>query len=322
MLAPEIVLNSGHKMPALGFGTAVYPWPTTTDQLTGILVDAIAAGYRHFDTATMYRTEEAVGRAVAEAVERGLIKSREEVFVTSKLFMKDAHRDLVLPAIKRTLRQLKFDYVDLYLVHWPIRTKQNVEDPFNNMKGEDILHFDVKEVWKAMEECSNLGLAKSIGVSNFTCAKLSNLFEFATIPPAVNQVEMNVAWQQQKMVQFCKEKKIHVTAWSPLGASGAFWGTLDIMESPVLKQIATSRNKTVPQVALRWIVEQGAIPIVKSFNKERMKENLQTFNWELSVEDVCKIHKNIPQARMFKGEIFVYEKGQYKSVEELWDGEI
>ncbi|KAH6832265.1 oxidoreductase superfamily protein [Perilla frutescens var. hirtella] len=320
MVAPEIVLNSGHKMPALGFGTAAYPWPTT-EQLTNTLVDAIAAGYRHLDTATMYGTEEAVGRAVAEAVERGLIKSRDEVFVTSKLFMKDAHRDLVLPAIKRTLRQLKFDYVDLYLVHWPIRMKQSVENHFN-MRGEDMLHFDANEVWKAMEECSNLGLVNSIGVSNFSCAKLSNLLQFATIPPALNQVEMNVAWQQEKMVQFCKEKKIHVSAWSPLGANGEFWGSCDVMESPILKQIATSTNKTVAQVALRWIVEQGASPIVKSFDKERMKENLQVFNWELNVEDACKIRKNIPQERKFKGEIFVYGEGQYKSVEELWDGEI
>ncbi|KAI3454353.1 hypothetical protein Pfo_011016 [Paulownia fortunei] len=232
ILVPEIVLNSGHKMPTLGLGTAAHPMPPP-DQLTSILIEAIASGYRHFDTAASYGTEEVVGRAVAAAVERGLIKNRDQVFVTSKLF-------------------LGLEYVDLYLIHWPIRIKQN------------MLHFDVKEVWDAMEECSKLGLAKSIGVSNFSCAKLSKLLEFATIPPAVNQVCTGNIWHQ----------------------SGYF-------------------------VALRWIHEQGASSIVKSFSKERMKENLQIFDWELTDEEVW-----------FRGERFVSPEGQYKSLEELWDGEI
>lgn len=185
MIASEIVLNSGHKMPALGFGTGTHPRPTT-EQLTSTIVDAIAAGYRHLGTASMYGSEEAIGRAVEEAVVRGLIKNRDEVFVTSKLYMADAHPDLVLLAINQTLGQLKFDYVDLYLIHWPIRIKKS-GDVFN-LRGEVMLQFDAEEVWKAIEECCKLGLAKSIGVSNFSCAKLSKLLETATIPPAVNQV--------------------------------------------------------------------------------------------------------------------------------------
>ncbi|GFP88464.1 methylecgonone reductase [Phtheirospermum japonicum] len=189
------------------------------------------------------------------------------------------------------------------------------------VNAEDMLEFDIKGVWEGMEECYKLGLAKSIGVSNFSCAKLSKIFNFANIPPAVNQVEMNVAWQQHKMLQFCKEKNIHVCAWSPLGANGAMWGSLSVMESPILKQIATTTNKSVAQVALRWIYEQGASPIVKSYNKERMKENLQIFDWELSEEQVCEIQK-IPQAKGFKGDMFIFPEGQYKTLEELWDGEI
>ncbi|KAK6123615.1 hypothetical protein DH2020_042647 [Rehmannia glutinosa] len=318
ILFPEIVLNSGYKMPTLGLGTAAYPLPPP-DHLTSIFIEAIASGYRHFDTATIYDTEEAVGRAVATVVEHGLIKNRDEVFITSKLFVKDTHPDLVLPALKETLRELGLEYVDLYLIHLPIRIKQNA-NPFN-LSGEDTLHFDVKGVWEAMEACSKLRLAKSIGVSNFSCAKLSRILEFATIPPAVNQVEMNVAWQQHKMVQFCKEKNIHVCAWSPLGANGAIWGSLAVMESSVLKQIAAAINKSIPQVALRWIYEQGVSPIVKSFNKERMKENLQIFDWELSDKQVCEIQK-IPQAKGFRGEIYIFPEGQYKSLQELWDGEI
>ncbi|KAL1541974.1 3''-deamino-3''-oxonicotianamine reductase [Salvia divinorum] len=319
MVVGEILLNSGHKMPALGFGTAALPAPTL-GELTAILVDAIAAGYRHIDTAAMYGQEEAIGRAVAEAVERGLIESRGEVFVTSKLNVNDNHRDQVLPALKETLSKLKFDYVDLYLIHWPLRIKKTGD--VYNLRAEDLLHIDVKGVWEAMEECCKLGLAKSIGVSNFSSAKLSKILEFATVRPSVNQVEMNVAWQQRKLIQFCKEKNIHVSAWSPLGANGAFGGSLAVMESPVLEEIAASRNKTIAQVALRWIVEEGATPIAKSFNKERMKQNLEVFNWKLSDEDICKI-QTIPQAKGFSGDIFVVQDhGDYNSVEELWDGEI
>ncbi|KAL7098291.1 hypothetical protein ACP275_09G007500 [Erythranthe tilingii] len=319
VLVPEIILNSGHKMPAIGLGTVAHPMPPP-DHLASILVDAIAASYRHFDTAAMYGSEEAVGKAVAAAARSGLIKNRDEIFVTSKLCIRDTERDLVLPALKKTLRELGLEYVDMYLIHWPIRIKQSA-NPYNVIGGEEMLHFDMKQVWEAMEECSKLGLAKSIGVSNFSSSKLSKLLDFAIIPPAVNQVEMNVAWQQEKMLEFCKEKKIHVCGWSPLGANGALWGTLAVMDSPILRQIAAARNKTVAQVALRWIYEQGASPIVKSFSKERMKQNLEIFDWELTDEETCKI-RMIPQAKGLTGEMFVFPEGQYKSLEQLWDGEI
>ncbi|KAI9384287.1 hypothetical protein POPTR_012G039901v4 [Populus trichocarpa] len=156
----------------------------------------------------------------------------------------------------------------------------------------------MKGTWEAMEECSRLGLCKSIGV------------------------EMNAAWQQKKLLEFCKEKGIHVSAWSPLGANGACWGSLAVMESPILKEIAAAKVKSVAQIALRWIQEQGASVIVKSFNKERMKLNLQIFDWELSTEDTEKI-KNIPQRRGYSGEMFISKDyGPYKSLEEFWDDDI
>ncbi|PIN01959.1 Aldo/keto reductase family protein [Handroanthus impetiginosus] len=236
---PQVVLNSGQRIPAIGLGTASSP-PLTVEQLTPVLLDAIAAGYRHFDTAALYRTEDGVGRAVAEALDRKMVKSRDELFITSKLWCTDAHHDLVVPALQETLRKLGLQYVDLYLIHWPIRMKMDG----TNSK---MMHFDIKETWEAMEHCCRLGLAKSIGVSNFSCAKLSKLLENATIPPAVNQVEMSVGWQQQKMVQFCKEKGIQVSAWSPLGAYGSPWGTNAVMDSPILKQIAAAKSKTKAQ---------------------------------------------------------------------------
>ncbi|XP_060215295.1 methylecgonone reductase-like isoform X2 [Lycium barbarum] len=284
LTVPRFVLNSGHEMPLIGMGTA--PTELTLppkDQLISIFVDAIETGYRHFDTAAVYGSEEALGGAVAEALQHGLIKSREEVFITSKLWCMDTHPDLVLPALKNTLAKLGMDYLDLYLIHWPARMKKNDSEEEIKMAVKGVLPFDMKGTWEAMEECYKLGLAKSIGVCNFSCTKLSQLLHHATIPPAVNQVEMHVAWRQEKMLEFCKEKGIHV--------------------------------------ALRWVYEQGVSVLVKSFNKDRMKENLQILDWELSNEEIARIQE-IPQCRGFKAEIFVHPDGPYKSIEEFWDGEL
>ncbi|KAJ6976934.1 methylecgonone reductase isoform X2 [Populus alba] len=292
---PEVLLSSGHKMPLIGMGTVAVPLPPP-ETLVPVFINAIESGYRHFDSAALYGSEESLGQAVAEALDRGLLSSREDLSITSKLWCPDAHRDLVLPALKKSLQRLRLEYVDLYLIHMPARVKQEVEGL--NFSEEDLLPFDIKGTWEAMEECSRLGLCKSIGV------------------------EMNAVWQQKKLVELCKEKGIHVSAWSPLGANGASWGSLAVMESPILKEIAAAKEKSVSQIALRWIHEQGASVIVKSFNKERMKLNLQIFDWELSTEDTEKINI-IPQRRGYSGEVFISKDyGPYKSLEEFWDDDI
>ncbi|XP_060215292.1 protein REDOX 2-like [Lycium barbarum] len=323
LTVPRFVLNSGHEMPLIGMGTApTEPTLPPKDQLISIFVDAIETGYRHFDTAAAYGSEEALGGAVAEALQHGLIKSREEVFITSKLWCTDTHPDLVLPALKNTLAKLGMDYLDLYLIHWPARMKKNDSEEEIKIVGKDVLPFDMKGTWETMEECYKLGLAKSIGVCNFSCTKLSQLLHHATIPPVVNQVEMHVAWRQEKMLEFCREKGILVSAWSPLGANGiAFWGNHAVMQNPVLKDIAIHKQKSIAQVALRWVYEQGVSILVKSFNKDRMKENLQILDWELSNEEIARIQE-IPQCRGFKAEVFVHPDGPYKSIEEFWDGEL
>ncbi|CAI9113262.1 OLC1v1013835C1 [Oldenlandia corymbosa var. corymbosa] len=277
---PEILLNSGHKMPVIGFGCAANSIPPL-DEMISILLKAMEIGYRHFDTASLYGSEEALGKAVAKALEIGLIKNRDELFITSKLWITHTHPDLVLPALKQTLKTMGLEYLDLYLIHWPLRIKEGA-DPVKLEEG-DALPFDM----------------------------------------IVNQVEMNVNWQQRKLVPFCKAKGIHVCAWSPLGASGTIWGSNAVLENQVLKDIAASRNKTIAQVALRWIYEKGVTLIVKSFNEERMKQNLQIFYWELSKEEKDQI-LCIPQHRgpVGRGDLFIVKNGPIKSVEELWDGDI
>ncbi|KAF1882538.1 hypothetical protein Lal_00002716 [Lupinus albus] len=316
---PEVILNTGQNMPVIGLGTVANPLPPN-EELTSIFIDAFDVGYRHFDTADIYKTEEPLGQAVAKALDLGLIKTRDEVFITSKLWCSDADHDFVLPALRKTLQKLGLEYVDLYLIHWPVRLKNKGEESIdlNEISADNMIPFDIKGTWKAMEECHRLGLAKSIGVSNFGIKKLSQILENATIPPAVNQVELNPSWQQRKLGEFCKKNGIYLSGWSPLGAYKARWGSNVVMENPILKEIAHSRNKNVAQVALRWIYEQGSIAVVKSFNKERMKLNLGIFDWELSKEESEKI-KQIPQRRMYTGEEFISPNGPYKSLEELWD---
>ncbi|KAJ8646874.1 hypothetical protein MRB53_008622 [Persea americana] len=312
---PVAVLNSGEKIPLIGMGTASAT-PLPGDLPISPFITAMEMGYRHFDTAALYGSEAPLGQAIAQALQQGVIKSRDELFITSKLWCTDGHHDRVLPALKKTLERLQLEYIDLYLIHWPMSMKPG-EVKFDFSK-EDILPMDLKAVWEAMEECHRLGLVKSIGVSNFSCKKLSQLLANAKIPPAVNQVEMNPGWHQRKLRDFCKENGIHVSAWSPLGANGAPWGSPAVMENPVLKEIAAAKGKSIAQVALRWIHQQGVSVIVKSFNKERMKANLEIFGWEFSEEELQKISQ-IPQYRGFSGEVFVSLDGPFKSIEDLWD---
>ncbi|RRT77672.1 hypothetical protein GW17_00006094 [Ensete ventricosum] len=359
---PQVGLNSGRRMPVLGMGTATYPIPPD-ETITTAVIDAIALGYRHFDTASVYGSERAVGRAIATALERGLVGSREELFVTTKLWCTDMHADRVVPALQESLRTLGLEYIDLYLIHYPVRLKGEKQIVFTS---EDMMTVDMPTVWEAMEKCQSLGLAKSIGVSNFTCKKLADLLNHARIPPAVNQVsrhcvEVHPIWQQRKLRDFCSEKGIHVSAYSPLGAVGVFWGSDAVLECEEVKRIAQSMGKsraqvnkllplpcaerkhcstkscrqliidlisTIPyrlmygQVCLRWGVEQGVSVVVKSFNKERLKENMEIFDWRLKEEDKERLSLIIPQKRLILVEPFISPNGFYKSHADFWDGDV
>nr|CAB3487184.1 unnamed protein product [Digitaria exilis] len=310
---PEVALRSGNArpMPAIGMGTAAIP-PVPEAAKNAVLA-AIEVGYRHFDTAEAYATEKPLGEAVAEALRRGLVTSREELFVTSKLWCTKCHPDLVVPALRETLQNLQMEYVDLYLIHWPVCIKAG--PPSFPAKKEDAMPFDFEGVWRGMEECQRLGLAKAIGVSNFTTRHLDKVMAAATIPPAVNQVELNPVWQQQKLRDYCAERGVHVAAFSPLGGQKWDGGQGNaVMESEVLAQIAKARGKTIAQVSLRWIYEQGVTSIAKSYNMERLKQNLEIFDWELTDEDRLKISQ-IPQKKVLQGPSFFSQEGEFTSVD-------
>ncbi|GKV51048.1 hypothetical protein SLEP1_g57724, partial [Rubroshorea leprosula] len=256
--------------------------------------------------------EKALGEALAEAIQLGLVSSREEFFVTSKLWVTDVHPDLVLPALQKSLRDirlvlvlfvprtLQLEYLDLYLIHWPISAKPGKLR--GSIPQEELQLMDYKSVWGAMEECQRLGLTKSIGVSNLSCKKLENIFSFATIPTSV---EMNPLWQQKKLREFYKATNVIVTAFSPLGAIGTWWGSNHVLANETLKEIAKAHGKIVAQ----------------NFNKERMKQNLQIFDWELTKEEHEKINQ-IMQRRFLLNEGFISPNGPFKTLDELWDGEL
>ncbi|KAH1147867.1 hypothetical protein GYH30_042823 [Glycine max] len=308
---PHVVLQSSsnhHRMPVIGFGTASMSPPSTTRVA---VLEAIKLGYRHFDTASIYGSEQPLGEAIAEALQLGLIGSRDELFITSKLWCTDNFPHLVLPALQKTLRSLKLEYLDLYLIHWPIAVKPgDWEFPYPE---EAVTSFDLKGVWKAMEECQKLGLTKCIGVSNFSCNKLENLLSFATIPPSINQVEMNPTWQQKKLKEYCQAKGIIITAYSPLGSTGCMWGSDNVVDNELLKEIAMAHGKSSAQVSLRWLYELGVTIAVKSYNKERMKQNLEIFDWSLNKYDNEKIDQ-VKQHQLSK-------IGPKKFIVDLWDGE-
>ncbi|KAF5777498.1 putative D-galacturonate reductase [Helianthus annuus] len=186
---PELMISSSEgarPCPVIAMGTSSESGIAGKEAVSpSTLVEAIKMGYRHFDTAALYRSEKPVGDAIAEALRLGLIKSRSEIFVTTKLWCNSADRHLVLPAIKQSLKKLGLEYVDLYLIHWPFKLIQ--DDMKLPIPNECIASIDIKAVWESMEECQNLGLTKSIGVSNFSSKRIKEILSFAKIPPAVNQ---------------------------------------------------------------------------------------------------------------------------------------
>ncbi|XP_074583415.1 deoxymugineic acid synthase 1-B-like isoform X2 [Curcuma longa] len=321
----EVPLSSGSKaMPRIAMGTAVFPLPPF-DTTRDAMLHAIKIGYRHFDTASVYSSEEPLGEAVAEALRLGFIASRDELFITSKLWVRDAQSHLVLPALQKSLRSLQLEYLDLYLIHYPICAKPgglpSAIENFTSMSKDELMPIDVSSVWAAMEECQTMGLTKSIGVSNFSIKKIEKLLSTATIPPVANQVEVNPLCQQKKLREFCMAKGIQLCAYSPLGARGTAWGQNWVMECEILQQIAKAKGKTLPQICLRWVYEQGDCVIVKSYSEKRLMENLDILDWELNEEERETISR-IPQRRGNQALFFISENGPYKSLEEFWDDEI
>jgi len=308
-------LNTGTRIPLIGLGTASSN--PNHEEIKAAVITAIEVGYRHFDTASLYRSEGGLGDGLKEACLKGLV-AREEVFVTTKIWCEDL--DDPVSALRTSLKNLQLEYVDLYLIHWPIKLRKGASFPIPT--EEDFLPLDLQSVWQGMEQCVHLGLTKAIGVSNFSCKKIGDLLSHARIFPAVNQVEMHPLWQQKKLRDYCSKVNIHVSAWSPLGGAPNAQGSNGVMDNPVIKEIAEKHGKTTAQVVLRWGLEQGVSVLPKSYNKGRIAQNFQVFDWSLTAEDHAKMSRLEQKKSNWGLEMINSTTSPYKSVEELWDGEI
>ena len=247
-------LTNNKEIPSIGFGTSLI----VGDECVNNIKQAIEVGYTHIDTASAYNNEEFIGKAIKESN-----ISRENLFITSKVWKDSMGYENTINSFNNSLKKLDLEYIDLFLIHWPS----------NKNKQLNI------ETWKALEDLYKQGKAKAIGVSNFLKEHLENLMENANIMPMVNQIEYHPGLVRKETIDFCKQNNIIVEAWAPLGK-----GTM--LQNESLKIIANKYNKSTAQICLKWCIQNEIIPLVKSSNIERMKQNLDIFDFELSKEDM------------------------------------
>ena len=260
-----IKLNNGVEIPCVGYGT-FRTAPAVTAQA---VQDAIAAGYRHIDTAKVYENEVGVGQGIKAA---GV--PREELFVTSKLWNTDRGYEATKAAFQASLDRLGLDYLDLYLIHWPANEKQF---------GADAAKINA-ETWRAMEELYEAGKIRAIGLSNFMPHHVAELLKTAKIKPMVDQIEVHPGWTHAEEIKKLQAMDIVVEAWGPLGGQGA-----TVLVDPTMQKIAAAHGKSTAQVSLRWILQQGVVPLPKSVHVDRLKQNMELFDFELSNEEMQTI---------------------------------
>lgn len=261
------VLNNGVEIPAVAFGT----YKAADGKSADVIRAAIGAGYRYFDTASFYGTETYLAEAIRES---GI--PRRDFFIASKLWKDEMGYENVKSAFERTLNNLRTDYLDLYLIHWPLP-----EPGYKEWRQLD------KETWRAMEELYEAGKIRAIGLSNFLPHHIENILKDCRVRPAVDQIEYHPGYSQEAVVNYCRERGILVQAWSPIGRSR-------VLDEPLVKELAAKYDVSPAQICLKFAVQRNIIPLPKSSSEDRMRENLDLYSFELEQDDIWRL-STMPQ---------------------------
>jgi alcohol dehydrogenase (NADP+) len=309
---------NGDHMPIIGLGT----WKSNPGEVYNAVKEALRLGYRHIDCAPIYGNEAEIGRALSESFKEGVV-SRDQLWITSKLW-NNAHAPKdVQPALEKTLSDLQLDSLNLFLVHWPVAITREV---LFHKSAADLLSLNdepISNTWSAMEALVDKGLCDHIGVSNFSVAKLEALLKTATLMPEMNQIELHPYLQQPKMLEYCKSKNIHLTAFAPLGSADRpdrlkLDGEPVLLDEPVIKQIADRHDATPAQILISWAAHRQTVVIPKSAKPQRIKQNLGAIDLTLSVSDMQEIAALDRHRRYISGSFWVMDGGPY-TIENLWD---
>nr|XP_039261979.1 aldo-keto reductase family 1 member B1-like [Styela clava] len=308
MMPKFITLNNGSQMPVIGLGTSL----TKPQDLKNTVKYAVSVGYRHIDCGAINDNEDIVGDAINDVISNGYVK-RSDLFITSKLWSTFQSPEHVKEGLALSLRKLKLDYLDLFLIHWPFGLTYDGKDPKRDLSSSFDESIDYVDTWKVFEEIYKSGEVKAIGISNFNLLQLSRLLDYAQVIPAIHQIEFHPYLDQEKLLNFCKSKGIAVTSFSPFASPSRPWvvkSGIKLFDDPVLKQLAEKYKKSVGQVILRYLADRGTSVIPKSENPKRIQENLEIFDFLIDDRDLVKTKELDRHMRVvpYKGAFFVSHK--------------
>ena len=313
-----LTFKNNDKMPVLGLGT----WKSAKGEVYEVVRKAIEIGYRHFDCASFYGNESEIGMAISDAIKNGDV-SREDLWITSKLWNNRHKKDDIQAACEITLKDLTLDYLDLYLIHWPVVLQKQASYAQQSSDLISLSEIPLTQTWQGLIDLKEKGLTKHIGVSNFSIKKINQIIEESGVIPEVLQIELHPFLQQQKILNFTQEKGIFLTGYCPLGSADRpavriLADEPKLFQQQIILDIAKDKDISPAQVILAWAVNRGTSVIPKSVNPERLKQNLEAADIELSTQEMTKMNGLDLHYRYIKGDFWCLEGSDY-TLENLWD---
>ncbi len=309
----ESIRGGLSSIPPIGLGT----WKSKRGEVGEAVTTALEIGYRHIDCASIYNNEREIGVALSGSIESGTL-GREEIWVTSKLWNNAHAAKHVRPALERSLKNLQLDYLDLYLIHWPVAFKADITFPKRPEQFIPLEDLPIIETWRAMEKLVKKGLCRHIGVSNFSIARLKQLQSQANIQPLVNQIELHPLLQQHDMVRHCRATGVQLTAYSPLGSAQRDEETdHNLFQHPVILELGDKYSASPAQILLAWNVQRGVTVIPKSVQQQRLQENYDALSLELQSKDMTTI-TTLDRGHRFLDGAFFATPGSPYTVQDLW----